>query len=367
MQTYELESKLSPEHRAVDRYERHYNDITTLAAEMLDGRMQTTFEYSFDGEELYASDNSALGEIFETAQKESYGIAANDPRLTCEIRRRGYELDEYYEMVAMAKGDGPNTMVVVSDPPKELDEWGEDVGGYNFKRRTTMLRVITRLPSGKLSVTSQSLDRSDRDGLENIYRFFDQEPKPGELLPQRIKINSDRQGSLVDELTQEYDRTMETKFGGRYLAGRTPGEGDNTYEFVCGQDDLLREFMQLSQSDETLLGLVAALENRWNKYKSGGDLKSKFVELSGGLSAYSEIQFMAEMAAGQGKTYSGCGMTISGKNEMEALGYGNKAEEKSDQDCEFISKKCPECGAKNVKTVVTKSQISGSCGCVKHK
>jgi hypothetical protein len=36
-------------------------------------------------------------------------------------------------------------------------------------------------------------------------------------------------------------------------------------------------------------------------------------------------------------------------------------------ECEFISKKCPECGTKNVKTKVTKTRITGSCGCSKSK
>lgn len=44
--------------------------------------------------------------------------------------------------------------------------------------------------------------------------------------------------------------------------------------------------------------------------------------------------------------------------------------ESDDADCEFTSKKCPECGAKNVKTLVRKidsthKRISGSCGCKK--
>lgn len=44
--------------------------------------------------------------------------------------------------------------------------------------------------------------------------------------------------------------------------------------------------------------------------------------------------------------------------------------ESDDADCEFTSKKCPECGAKNVKTVVRKissthKRITGSCGCEK--
>lgn len=32
-------------------------------------------------------------------------------------------------------------------------------------------------------------------------------------------------------------------------------------------------------------------------------------------------------------------------------------------DCEYVSKKCPKCGSKNVKTVVSKGKITGSCGC----
>lgn len=32
-------------------------------------------------------------------------------------------------------------------------------------------------------------------------------------------------------------------------------------------------------------------------------------------------------------------------------------------DCEFISKECPKCKAKNVKTKVSKGKISGECGC----
>jgi hypothetical protein len=32
-------------------------------------------------------------------------------------------------------------------------------------------------------------------------------------------------------------------------------------------------------------------------------------------------------------------------------------------DCEFVSKECPKCHKKNVKTVVSKGKIKGSCGC----
>lgn len=39
----------------------------------------------------------------------------------------------------------------------------------------------------------------------------------------------------------------------------------------------------------------------------------------------------------------------------------------TDESCTFVSKKCPECGAKNVLTKVTATRISGSCGCSKRK
>ena len=51
-------------------------------------------------------------------------------------------------------------------------------------------------------------------------------------------------------------------------------------------------------------------------------------------------------------------------NPLEPLADEN-SENSSDNDCEFISKECPECGEKNVKTTVTKNKISGSCGCSK--
>ncbi len=53
-----------------------------------------------------------------------------------------------------------------------------------------------------------------------------------------------------------------------------------------------------------------------------------------------------------------------------AAGSRNEATGKDssgDEDCEFMSKQCPECGKKNVWTKVTRTRISGSCGCSKSK
>lgn len=365
----------SPEQRIVDLYERRYNDATTLAAEILDGSMRTSFDFEFDGKDLVAQDGSSLGEVFEKAEEEAYVIAQKDPRLSCEIRRRKAEKDEYLAMIDMAKGLGPNTMIVTSEIPAEANEWGEDVGGYNVTRKQAMLRTIHRLPDGRIRVVSQSLDRSDREGLERIHSFFGTPAHPGELLQQRIhaNIHPDRQDLLVDELTREYDRALEERSGGRYYAGRTPVVAENTYQFVLQQKDLIDVFMQ-DQTDDNLFGLVAALENRWNVHQSNHSSADTSTESHRRMNEYIEprveMHLMAQKALQENKVYSGCGVTMKGLSEAEdqldALGFGNKTDEKLSWHGGKIKQgTCVSCneGPKDVGVKSwCKDCISGHCG-----
>ncbi|HUP26424.1 MAG TPA: hypothetical protein VM124_02120 [Candidatus Limnocylindrales bacterium] len=86
-----------------------------------------------------------------------------------------------------------------------------------------------------------------------------------------------------------------------------------------------------------------------------------------------------------GRSYGGCpgNIKLSTHNGLDSLLdterrlrnsqdiYGGLAGEEenetnrqaSDEDCEYISKQCPICEKKNVKTTVTKTEISGDCGC----
>jgi hypothetical protein len=55
------------------------------------------------------------------------------------------------------------------------------------------------------------------------------------------------------------------------------------------------------------------------------------------------------------------------KAETSSCPGETKDAEKQDQDCEFVSKECPVCKRKNVRTKSTKYKISGDCGCVVYK
>jgi len=97
------------------------------------------------------------------------------------------------------------------------------------------------------------------------------------------------------------------------------------------------------------------------------------------------IQFMnqrlaAHIASGvvAGRTYGGCsGAGKSYEQTLAEMGieggfgtqdvFGGKAKDEQEnsksKDCDFISKECPVCHTKNVKTVVTDTHIIGKCGC----
>jgi hypothetical protein len=69
------------------------------------------------------------------------------------------------------------------------------------------------------------------------------------------------------------------------------------------------------------------------------------------------------------KSYSCPSALLKESDNDLALKENSDSSQNEDGDCEFISKSCPECGAKNVKTVVKKDKktkqktISGACGC----
>jgi hypothetical protein len=88
--------------------------------------------------------------------------------------------------------------------------------------------------------------------------------------------------------------------------------------------------------------------------------QARFYQQEGQLSLMNEA---LQLAISKAVTRM-CGMTM--KNILEELGLESK-EDESDEDCEYMSKKCPVCGKKDVWTVSTKTQISGSCGCVVKK
>lgn len=348
--------QLTLHEQVIDYETRRDNDTVTWLAEVLPGSMRTLFEYQFDGRELYASDGSAIGEVFD----ESIRQAAVLPRY--EQRRRQLEKDEYHDMLAMMRGELPNTMVVISDFPSELMDTSRDAGGYNVSRKQTMLRVLVRTSEGTLKMYSQSLDGSDRRALESIYSYFGKNPQPGELLGQRIHANFEaaEQEFLIDWLTGVYDRRLAQLYGGEWYAGQRSGRRLNTYDFARQQKDLIRAY--LASTDRFTGGkadynLAAAMLKRFQ-----GEQELKGAEginhvaslpIAAHVLALEEMRVAGEIAQGNGMDFSGCGATLmaekSGADQLAEAGYGNQADKPGRDQYGSLQFKCPKKGCVNTR------------------
>ncbi len=335
----------------VDYYERHKNDTETWLAETLNGSMRTRFEYHLEGDSLCGEDGGELGEIFDDAIEAAQVIAEKNPNLLFELRRRLIEKGEFDEMLSMAKGElfdeygnAINTMVVVSDFPPELIGTKEDIGGYNAARKQTMLRVITKQPDGLISMTTQSLDGSNRKALEAIYYGLGVEPQDGELLEQRITLDLSVSGQekLVDSLTHTYDDSLTNQKGGSWHAGiELPNkhQNENTYEFVRAQSDLIDWFVQEKLRDpigsETLrLQLAATMHQRFENFHKRSfkqDQNTQYISHNHNL-MMNEMQAALEMAIKNKMVFSGCGSSIAASAEsvLHQSGYGNKVDQETD-------------------------------------
>ncbi len=364
---YETAEQLStkPNPEQFNQYERHRNDTETWLAEALNGSMRTRFEYQFDGYELYGQDGGRLDEIFDDAIEAAQIVTRQKPSLLFELRRRLIEKDEYENMLAMAKGELAdeagqtiNTMVVISDFPPELMESGDDIGGYNVSRKQTMMRVITRKPNGDINMLTQSLDGSDRTALEAIYHKLGQPPQDGEFLSQRIMRNIPEQwhDQLPENLKNTYDLTLSEKYGGEWNAGIRLSDEQaqiNTYEFACAQTDLIELFTEAKmtsplEAEKLRYKIAATASQRLEKYQANENLVTSFIANMPQTQIWlmDEIEQASNLAAIQGKVFSGCGSSVGSADQLKESGYGNKFDEDEYGPLQF---KC-KAGHTNVRT-----------------
>jgi hypothetical protein len=354
------------ENKQLDINQRLFNDTTTWLAEALDGNMRTTFEFSFDGNEIYSQDGGSLRDVFEKSLDDSVSLPVN---LGFEWRRRKHELAEYEEMLSMMKDDGFNTMIVISDFPDELNGQPYDEGGYNVSRKQTMLRVITKTEGNRLILTTQSLDGSDRRALEAVYGYFGLTPEPGELLGQRIHINANKasQESLINELTSVYDASLSNQYSGVFYAGRRKSALGDTFDFVKAQSDLIEYYMQNSNyfgdNPNILLGVTRVIEDRYNNQTN--QIKHYFAPNFESIT--SQINLATRQSLFENKQYSGCGLSLSGDQtlaeKLTQAGYGNKLN--PEQKYSFNKKMhCVVCQAPPKKLDEPK-KMCGPCGICK--
>lgn len=253
--------------------------------------------------------------------------------------------------------------------------------------------VQTAFVAGKDDKTGA---RHDVEAMRKLYALAGVESENMEtidFLQMPLLIRKDQLPNGVTDLAQLYDQLVgeETFFG-----QDAPKQDYDSFLETCQQ----REVGMQAMTDR----VVAELLERYNESQNPEDaivLLAEIVRVLGpehavadtsidsrvfGVAASAHIEQARLYAAtgdlqrlqyelGQAKQKSEstmCGMTTKAEDNLDPLLRDEKAKEGEDEDdgdCEFTSEMCPECKAKDVKTVVKKVKnsnlktITGSCGC----
>lgn len=350
------------------------NNTETWVAETLHGSLRSTFNFNYYNGDLMSQGGESLTEVFDNSISAAEVIVQEKPNLLFELRRRLIERQELNHMILMAEGDLPNTMIVVSDFPNELMDTAQDVGGYNVNRQQTFLRVIKRQTNGQISVTSQTLDGSNRQALEAIYHHLGALPKPGEMLGQRIYLDIDcsSQDMLVDDLINVYDQSLNEQYGGQWYAGIKQDQTQNminTYDFVCKQQDLIKWFIKqennnLLDNSKNAYSLAATMKERYQKQLLKVNQQSKLVFESTppeilNQNILNEIQHATTIALQNQDVFSGCGSSLGGGSESSLLGYGNQT---SQEQTYSFDKEMFCVGCQKPSREGDKKKMCGPCG-----
>jgi len=340
------------------------NDTETFFAESLYGSMRTPLEYIYDpiANELRAEDGGWLGPIFDASINNMQKKVSADPEYEFELRRRIIEKEEYQDMLNLMDDERVNTMVVVSDFPKELVGKNGHFGGYDTERQQAYVRVMTR-NGDTLQMFSQSLDGSDREGLEKIYAYMGFTPHSGELLEQRMQVSllPEHQEILIDSLQLVYDNHMQHKTGIKHYAGIPIGQTNNidTYAFVKTQKDIIGLAITLSENNaltpQKQYDMLALLRERFESKKAETTAvvfeDYAFDSIGKAAIIYAQLSEQSQQAGAraktEGRTFSACGITLrsqetSAEDGLKNAGYSQGIDNSKEDKFGPLSFECPK-------------------------
>jgi hypothetical protein len=249
----------------------------------------------------------------------------------------------------------------------------KDCGRFPHRKMGFIYRAHCN-EDGDVVLESQTVDRSNDKAFAAVLDVAHADPA--------IDMNS---------LVRTYDVVVSSKLGEKVYAGRLGSERDeNAWAELYKHQDLieyflvrLENFAQLNLPSADLVRLVKRhTYGTWAAFKKrlDGEVFSEHVGRVGSgvvsqLVLEREVHSRFEQFAREGSMLIGCGgrimMLQNEKDVLEAEAddvFSAIFSKKSDsENCEFMSKECPLCHAKDVWTKSTKTHVRGSCGCVKKK
>lgn len=381
------------------------------------------FRSVLDGRVMAKDLKTPISEMTKAGLKCAGERAKKDNHFFPQLIRSKWDHENALIVDKMASGDTTyNTRIVISPFPEEAavqsgDKYWRNIGYVPHLKRG-FVQLYHASEDGVIA-GSLSFDGSDKEHLRNIFKSYGIEIPYGEVTDnwlqyaitdtlsevdakalaieianQASSLKYEKTTNTVD-VTNEYSFVMDKVFNESYVhvceslyrGIQTQGIRELIDQLVDKAEhfnsrytkalyDMRSNKNQFTNDDSIVLHellvystieMMRALHLKVDKL-CGGITKNNFDRTYFQLMNPSAFQNMLGSFGNEGarnnRIYSACGLEISPGETSEKIVNLQKAYAGNDvEDCDFISKECPVCKKKNVRTIVTKSHISGDCGC----
>lgn len=346
-----------------------WDEEATRLAEVLDGPIETSFEFYLKDNGLVSRAGNNLKDLWEKSAVVAAEKSKFDNRYEQLSRIRAREVDEAQVVESLARGQlATNSILVISPYPEEIaKKFGStfvNEQGFNSRRKLAFIRQFTKIDGGVQMIT-KSVDNSDNQLWAEIIQN-----KTGSRASSTVEIlssyiNASQFG--IDDLINEYDQKLSSKSNCSYSQGRVNSTSQETYNFINSQRNLLDyNFQQLEKMANSKLsaaellplkqkhtyGIMATLEARYNSLQTTLNSSQSYSSIE------KEVSQSGSVAQSEGKSYTACGISLSSSsNEKnhEAASLAKTLQLGSKDHMYCVS--CPFCH-KTVDAKVTAKAIS---------
>lgn len=328
-----------------------------------------------------------FGQTLESVQSNSLKFASNN-----EIMRQRTEAETVNNFLIeelYRTGYFDNNYLVVFSPAENLPEYGffTDTMSCSIQvigKSSTGLELTSMFVSG---VTEADGDRHDLEAIARVGDMFGVDLRgksPAEIIANPVPVSRDMMPDGPVSVASWYDDAVSHILDVDCFFGE-PGERRDYVGFVNICHEREQGYSSAVElATERLLRRHKELQSPQDAVTTLNEINSKLMieravtdgtirpEVFGQQSAY---YLLLARSAYENKNYLEFDQFITKAKELDQSsscpsGMGNKRDflsgndsNKPDEPCEFVSKRCPKCGAKNVKTTVTSREIKGACGC----
>lgn len=350
-------------------YEQVKNEQLSYLVEGIDKSSCTEFVFQRQAEDLVYFDDGnwrTHREMLELGLAAAQHEAIIDPRRSFLVDWATNDLDQYQKNLKLSPGE---KRVWASPYPLEVEmAYGKDFMcqcGLNPDRRLGFIYLASCNEEYSVSLTTQSIDLSDKDALKSAIDIFDSNPNLG-----------------MENIVEEYDRVLAEKFGRRFYAGRNesnknqnaweelldPANGDIVNYLMEGLERLARSNVPVNELNDRverhIIGVWALYKKRLNRESLTHDPKptSQFISIHK-ISLAVEVMNAYKESAIKGEILSGCGGSMRAKDAssvLEAI-FGRGSPKTELLKCVH----CPLCGRQGVDAKIVKKNGTKVITCLK--